>query len=1606
MDMEPVRLVDQLREGRIAAYRAAPGDIREHYGIEETVLAGGYGYRQVMELVQNGADAVLEEQEASPDRSIEDAQIAVILKERFLYVANTGAPVSDEGARALLQSHSSPKRGNQIGRFGIGFKSLLRLNGGIDLISRGLSMQFDPKRTQNLIREEFQLPESERVPSLRLAWDLDGDAIRANDPTMSKLGWATTIVRAEIGNTMMLDHLREEMLRFPAPFLLFLPVPVKLTMEFGDEPPRCIERLPGGADSVLRDGDKESRWRVVERETHITDPAAIADATDLHARNNYKSPIAWAIPVEGKREEAGRFWAFFPTETPTRIPGILNAPWKLNSDRGAVIGGEWNEALMREAAGLIAESLPELATEEDPGKPLDAFPRRLERKEELASTLVEALWERLVDLRVIPDSRGSQRQGSELRRHPLDNKEIAELWAKLGSEDGLQKWVHPSCLAGDRRGRLEELAQRIQNRENTREEDELPQLEVSDASSWFDAVATTNTEGALNVLSLSERYAGEVNQFRWQTDRNSLKIVPTAGGKLCCASAAVIAPAGASIPGKELVSQAIVDDPDGNRVLTEILGIGKLDDKKWNGILNAALSACTKHGRGDEAGCIRLWELLRNAPESVAKAFVDTNAKSVRVKRIDGKWKKYDETLRPGRIVSDEDAGNRSILVDQKFHEGDDELLDLIGICEFPKGQIGPDVYNVVAGENQNLLSEWLSDKRREFDRALPQGQNPNWGYLNPKAITLPCGWALLGQLSGSGNARATRELLMEIRSSEVYLRPVEFGHDTNRLYGTAEVSAPIAWFLSEKGTIAAGQQTVAVKVVISRLEQPILKRVAGLEELMPALRLLLAHISAKPSVYDYSEFWQAIFTSLVTAENETAPWLGDLWDGGAKDGWIPSELPAAHGMVPLSEVYVSVSHDLGRHGRNAGLFVVGVSPATAEEWCKAGARDLADMFSVEWDGVWASEKLLVEAVPELAVVLSEDARKVAAGRSVTGLRVRFEGHTGSVACVMWEGVLCQDIEQLDLLPRITRLEAILQEVENAGWLSMPAQEALRLIGDSQLEERRRFVAGGADLADRLLRAVNGRERPLREVLGHVASGVLPADTGPRQIAELALAIHGPLVLQRLAGDLEEEGLRPPGRWGTSEARRFVDELGFPEEFAAAAESKRDSELMVGGPIRLPKLHDFQEEVVEGLRALIQKGSGRRRAVVSLPTGGGKTRATVEAAVSLVLAPAVGRRSVLWIAQTDELCEQAVQAFRQVWVNLGAQSTDLRVIRLWGGHKNPARSDANQPVVVIASIQTLNSRVGQDGLEWMCEPGLVVVDECHHAITKSYTGVLRWLDAEAPRPGTTPGDEPPVIGLSATPFRGSRDDDESLRLAKRFDQTWLPRNQENLYERLLEGGILARAVHEPLTTKATIPADLLQGLEAKDDDLDSLQIENALEVINRILAQNEDRNRQLIDTIVWSEEKSILCFANSVDHAEELAARLCIRGIPAAAISGQTPRSARRYFLSAFHEGKVRVLCNHSVLSTGFDAPKTDMLLISRQVLSPVRYMQMVGRGLRGEKNGGTPECRIITVMDNLGRFRDRHPYHYCAKFFSEVGSSNGEITPSGLGAGATRSNS
>lgn len=112
-------------------------------------------------------------------------------------------------------------------------------------------------------------------------------------------------------------------------------------------------------------------------------------------------------------------------------------------------------------------------------------------------------------------------------------------------------------------------------------------------------------------------------------------------------------------------------------------------------------------------------------------------------------------------------------------------------------------------------------------------------------------------------------------------------------------------------------------------------------------------------------------------------------------------------------------------------------------------------------------------------------------------------------------------------------------------------------------------------------------------------------------------------------------------------------------------------------------------------------------------------------------------------------------------------------------------------------------------------------------------------------------------------------------------------------------------------------------------------------------------------------DTSMLYFGPSVEDAEEVALLLRGRGVKAGVVSGSTHADTRRRLVDQFRKGDLQVLCSCEVLTTGFDAPRVTHVVVARPTMSQVLYEQMVGRGLRGEKFGGTATCRILNCVDS-----------------------------------------
>ncbi len=558
------------------------------------------------------------------------------------------------------------------------------------------------------------------------------------------------------------------------------------------------------------------------------------------------------------------------------------------------------------------------------------------------------------------------------------------------------------------------------------------------------------------------------------------------------------------------------------------------------------------------------------------------------------------------------------------------------------------------------------------------------------------------------------------------------------------------------------------------------------------------------------------------------------------------------------------------------------------------------------------------------------------------------------------------DPNDLRLVARELRLELSHREIE----------EILHRRTPAEIEARRADVRRCSSDAERLLASVSeadlrtGLPPSLLDVLHSSGEGL--TETG---VAEAAIATYHSDALRQFRWALDT--LDPPATWsGSRRAVAFVRSLGFSEEWAGERKRRRRPFVEAEGPWSLPPLHDYQQVVAANLRNMLRvarvEGAGRR-GMLSLPTGSGKTRVVVQAIVEAMRDDGF-RGGVLWVADRDELCEQAVEAWTQVWRSIGAQAQRLRISRMWGGQDRP--QPTSELHVVVATIQTLGSKLSNRpaGYEFLKDSKLVVFDEAHRSIAPTFTSVMQEIGLTHRRRA----DEPFLLGLTATPYRG-HDAAETARLVRRYGSNRLDSgafasdDAQDVIGDLQGMGVLAQADHETIDggTFSLHPDEW-----GRDEWTHiSEQLRQKLPWLPRSvedrIAQSSERTRRIIEAYETHIEPDwpALIFATSVEHAQTVAALLNRKGIKSRAVSGTTEPATRRRVVEQFRNGEIKALVNYGVFSEGFDAPKTRAIIVARPVYSPNLYFQMIGRGLRGPKNGGDDRCLVLNVRDNIENF-------------------------------------
>ncbi len=321
-------------------------------------------------------------------------------------------------------------------------------------------------------------------------------------------------------------------------------------------------------------------------------------------------------------------------------------------------------------------------------------------------------------------------------------------------------------------------------------------------------------------------------------------------------------------------------------------------------------------------------------------------------------------------------------------------------------------------------------------------------------------------------------------------------------------------------------------------------------------------------------------------------------------------------------------------------------------------------------------------------------------------------------------------------------------------------------------------------------------------------------------------------------------------------------------------------------------LRPYQEQLVLEVRDAWRHG--KKSPCIVLPCGGGKSVIVAEIAKRTT---DNGRR-VLFLVHRRELCEQIEQTFRRWGVDM------LRC--------------------QIMMVQTAAKRIAK-----LPEPSLIITDENHHALARSYKHVYDAFP-NAYR-----------VGVTATPVRldGSGLGDVNDQLIQGVSAKWLIQNH----------------FLSPYDYYAPSLVDMT-GISIKKGDYDVSSVEKLM-LRKAIYGDVIRYYRQYADGM------QAVCYCTSVRHSMETAMQFNLAGIEAAHIDGKTPKAERDRIIEQFRDGALDILCNVDLISEGFDVPDCGCVIQLRPTQSLTLYIQQSMRCMRYR------EGKRAIILDHVGNY-------------------------------------
>lgn len=367
------------------------------------------------------------------------------------------------------------------------------------------------------------------------------------------------------------------------------------------------------------------------------------------------------------------------------------------------------------------------------------------------------------------------------------------------------------------------------------------------------------------------------------------------------------------------------------------------------------------------------------------------------------------------------------------------------------------------------------------------------------------------------------------------------------------------------------------------------------------------------------------------------------------------------------------------------------------------------------------------------------------------------------------------------------------------------------------------------------------------------------------------------------------------------------------------------------------KLRDYQAACLKRHFTYFERKRGNPLMVI--PTGGGKSLVIAEFCRTVV--ERWPSQRIIILTHQKELIEQNHDEFLGQWgllAPVGIYSAGI------------GRRDTRDNVI-FAGIQSVWSKVGSEPSKAALALGrfdLVLIDEAH-LLPKSgegrYRSYLAWLRKVNP--------SIKVIGYTATPFRL-----EGGLLHRGDGRVFTDIAYEVDLEKLIADEYLAPLVAKKpregvidTTGVGTVASEFKKG----ELQLAAMSGDTVAQAVNEMLRVARAENR-----------KHWLVFACGVDHARDILSAVRSEGVSAEAIFGNTPKPERDDIVRRAKAGEITCLVNVSVLTTGFNWTRCDLLAVMRPTKSAALYVQIMGRGMRTHR--GKTDCLVLDYGGNVER--------------------------------------